>query len=259
MGLVLLGLAPRCRAWLERLPAVPARSRIVWFAASLAVPLVAMVALRAAAPAYAHQVLTREWGLVEPAQFALYLGAAWLAFARAGRHPRAAPEARFFRLAGWVCVVLALEEIDDLGVVSTTARLLGVPRGRIGGVYVGGLHDLLNLASRYSAVLPAIVAGLAAVATAGWVVARGLGRVLAREAGSATSLPLVGALLFMTLAQLTDIDDRPAAPLTDPVLARTRVVGNLREEPLELLAVICLDAALALKLAARLDKPHRAG
>jgi hypothetical protein len=255
-GLLLWGLAPRLRPGIERLRALSATQRLAVVAVAVAVPLGVMAALSVAWPRYAHQLLTREWGLVEPAQFALYLTCAWLAFTTAGLEPPRSREHRLFRLAGWAGVVLALEEIDYLGIVSAVARLVGVPRGRIGGVHVGGLHDVLNLGSHRSAVLPVVVLGLGLAIVLGWAVARGLGPALVREASSATALPLLGTIAFMTVAQLTDIDDRPLAPILDRLGARSSAIGRLREEPAELLAVICLTASLALKLAARLDKPH---
>src|SRR5688500_10300633 len=84
-GLVLLavGLAPRLARWLPAAAAIDARRLAAVLGLAVLGLGALMVALSAAWPDYAHQLLTREWGLVEPLQFVLYLVAARLCFAMA--------------------------------------------------------------------------------------------------------------------------------------------------------------------------------
>ena len=90
------------------------------------------------------RALTREWGLVEPAEATLYLTAAWIALRHAALLGPRAPDARCYRFVAFFCGMLALEEMDWLGLVSPLI-------GRVGAadVYLGSSHDLLKVAWHY--------------------------------------------------------------------------------------------------------------
>ncbi|HXG03830.1 MAG TPA: hypothetical protein VNO23_10515, partial [Candidatus Binatia bacterium] len=158
VGLLGLGLARPAWAWLRRRAARPEDlGPRVW--ALLAAAAAAQVLLITVAPGYARPVITREWGLVEPLQFTMYLGTAALALAHARRRTG---DARIVHLAaGAWALVMALEEIDYLGLLSGAASLAGAPRGRLGGRHLGGFHDLLNVAHGLGALW------LVAIGTAG--------------------------------------------------------------------------------------------
>jgi hypothetical protein len=71
-----------------------------------------------------------------------------------------------------------------------------------------------------------------------WFVSRGLHRVALRELTAPSALPLLGTVAFLAVAQLADIDH--------PALSWLDHLGM--EEPMELLAVICVNASLLAKL-----------
>ena len=250
-GLVLLaiGLAPMLWRALPAAATVDARR----LALLLAIPVVgigaAMVALAVAWPSYAHQLLTREWGLVEPLQFVLHLVAARLCFAMAHRSVARLSALRLYRLGGWVFRLFALEEIDYVGVPSSLARLAGVEGSRVGHSYVGALHDTLNVAAHYGLVWVAVlVIALAGLAAFWWISG---GRAAAvRDMLSWRLLPAAAGVGLMALAQAKDVHD---APVDSP---GSRLVNNLLEEPVELLAILALNMTLVLELA-RLDRRAR--
>ena len=244
MALIALGLSPRFRGWVMRAAALSSRQRVLSLAGALVGPLIVMGMVLAVAPRYGHELFTREWGIVEPLQFVLWLTAAWLAFERARCDGPGTADRRVFRLAGWACILLAMEEVDYLGIVTLLARMAGVPRGRIGGHHIGGLHDLVNGLAKTSLLLGVITIGVGAALVLGWAVSQGLHRVVVREILSVTTLPLVGGVLFMALAQLADIDYPGLSVLLGPLA----VVRDLREEPMELLGVVCVNAGFLAKL-----------
>lgn len=254
MALIAWGLSPRFPGWVLRVAALSSRERARYLAGALVGPLVVIVAVLTVAPSYGHELFTREWGIVEPLQFVLWLTAAWLAFERARCEPRGSADDRVFRLGAWACILLAIEEVDYLGVVTLIVRLAGVPGGRIGGHHIGGLHDVLNELGKASLVLGVLVIVVVAALVVAWVISRGLHRVAIREILSPTSLPLVGTVAFLALAQLADIDH----PGLEALFGQVTVVRKLREEPMELLAVICLNASLLAKLGARRRESPRA-
>ncbi len=153
------------------------------------VPLAVLGLISMGWPAYAR-ALTREWGLVEPAEATLYLTAAWIAWRHAVLLGPRAPDARCFRFVAFFCGVLALEEMDWLGVVGPLV-------GRIGAanVYLGSSHDLLKVAWHYHWF--AIPLALSALLVLGMVWYRGYLTVgfIRREMFDPTTLPLYGALL----------------------------------------------------------------
>jgi len=244
MALTAFGLSPRFRGWVMRAAALSSRQRVLCLAGALAGALIVMATVLAVAPKYGHELFTREWGIVEPLQFALWLTAAWLAFERARCDGPGTADYRAFRLAGWACIILAIEEIDYFGVASLFAKAAGVPRGRIGGQYIGGLHDLVNALGKTSLLLGLFSIGVGAALVLVWSMSQGLHRVVVREILSVTALPLLGSVLFMTIAQLADMDH----PALGGLLGHVAVVRRLREEPMELLAVVCVNASLLAKL-----------
>jgi hypothetical protein len=256
-GLVLLafGLAPILSRALPAAAGIDAR----WLAVLLAIPVVgfgaAMVALAVAWPSYAHQLLTREWGLIEPLQFVLYLVAARLCFAMAHRSVAKPSSQRLYRLGGWVFRLFALEEIDYLGVPSSLARLAGVEGSRIGSSYVGALHDIANVAAEYGLVwILLLVIGLGALAVFWW--ASGGRAATVCHMLSWRLLPAGAGVGLLGLAQVKDVNGALLAPLT-----RSPLLDDLLEEPLELLAILALNVTLVLELArlergAQLDTPN---
>src|SRR5262249_30691120 len=153
------------------------------------------------------------------------------------------PDHPVFRLAAIGCILLALEEVDYLGIVRLVARIAGVPGGRIGRHHIGGLHDVINDLGKTSLVLGLLAIAAVAPVVLGWAGSRGLHRVVLREAFSSTSLPLVGTVVFLGISQLADIDH----PVLASLLGQYAVVRRMREEPMELLAVICVNASLLAK------------
>jgi hypothetical protein len=248
LGLIALGLSPSFPGWVARVAALSRRRRLACLAVALAGPLVVMVPVMLVAPRYGHRIFTREWGVVEPLQFVLWLTAAWLALQIARRARRGAADGPAFRLAGWACILLALEEVDYLGLVAVIVKVTGNPSGRIAGHHIGGLHDVVNELGKTSLVLGAIALALVVGLVFAWAVSRGLHRVVLREILSPTALPLIGTIVFMGIGQLADMDH----PLLDRVLGPESALRDLCEEAMELLAVVCVNASLLAKLTARL-------
>lgn len=245
--LLALGLAPRLSRALPAAAAMDARRLAARLVGGVAGVAVAMVALATAWPDYAHQLLTREWGVIEPLQFVFYLVAARLCFAMAHRSSGRRAPLRLYRLGGWVFRLFALEEIDYLGVPSSLARLAGVERSRVGGSYVGALHDALNVAAQYGLVwIPLLALGLAALAASWWI--SGGRAATVRDMVSWRLLPAVIGAALMGLAQAKDVHDEHFAAAT-----RERIFDDLLEEPLELVAVLAVNVTLVLELA-RLER-----
>jgi hypothetical protein len=249
-SLIALGLSPSFPRWVERVAALSIRQRRAWLAVALAGPLVAMVALALLLPRYGHRLLTREWGIVEPLQFVLWLTAAWLAFRIARREVRGTADSRAFLLAAAACILAALEEVDYLGLVSIVLKMTGNSSGRIAGHHIGGLHDVVNELGKTSLVLGAVALALVGVLIFAWALSRGMHRVVLREVLSPTALPLLGTVVFMGIGQLADMDH----PVLERLLGRDSPLRDLCEEPMELLAIICVNASLLAKLCARLPR-----
>ena len=253
MSLLGLGLSGHFRRWVERVAALSSRQRVYALVAALVGPMIVIVAGLLVAPRYGHEIFTREWGLVEPTQFVLWLTAAWLASERARVAGRGTAEYRVFRLGALLGILLALEEVDYLGIVTLLARAAGVPDGRIGRHHIGGIHDLINDLGKASLLLGLLALLAVAALVLGWAMSRGLHRVLIRELFSATSWPLVGTVVFLAIAQLADIDH----PVLNEFFGQSALVRRIREEPMELLAVICANASLLAKLAPWMKRTKR--
>lgn len=176
--------------------------------------------------------LTRESGPLEPVQAGLYVVAAWLA----GRCAAAAVETdqrRFYRVARAVCVWLVLEEVQYLGLVETSVG------GRIEGVWVRSLHDLVALGDRVPGLLAAlaVLAVLGAVAAVWYIGARGV----LREARSVAAVPAMAAAGVLALSQVLDHDKQALASYAVALTYRL-------EEPFELVAALLLAVALVIKV-----------
>jgi hypothetical protein len=245
--LLAVGLTPAASRLLRAAAAMDARRLALLLVGAVMSGAAAMVVLAVAWPDYAHQLLTREWGLIEPLQFVLYLVAARLCFGIAHRSAGRRATLRLYRLGGWVFRLFALEEIDYLGVPSSLARLVGVEGSRIGGSYVGALHDGFNVAAQYGFVwIPLLALGLGAIAASWWI--SGGRAATVRDMVSWRLLPAVTGAALMGLAQAKDIHDEHFA-----ATARSRLFDDLLEEPLELVAVLAVNSTLVLELA-RLER-----
>lgn len=220
-----------------------------WFAAfrprdqyllAFAAPLVAaflLIALHTAAPAYVKS-LAREYGLIEPFTFALYWLATWSTLSWMRWRRARDMEHKPYQALTVVCAILLLEECDYLGI-------FGGIIGRIEGVYVGTLHDLVTLWYRTGAnPLWAACAIVVIVAAGIWLWRRGYGsrNFVRNEGWSMTSLPLIYGVALLVLAQLADIDrhifDRAPA-----------LFCRVCEETLEMFFALSLVATLWLKIA----------
>lgn len=127
---------------------------IVW---SVAAGVLALAALLRSVSLERYERFTAPVGLFEPLTLLVYLaGAATLLRAAAGA---AGPRRATLAAAGGVLAAFALEELDYFSI-------LGGLIGRVNGVYVGALHDLLTLAWKTGGMvgLAAMSAGALAVA-----------------------------------------------------------------------------------------------
>ncbi len=232
--LLLVGLLPSAPAALAAVAALsPARRRALLGAGTVA-PLAVLGLLSLGWPAYAR-ALTREWGLVEPAEATLYLVAAWIAWRHAVLLGARAPDHRCYRFVAVFCGLLALEEMDWLG-------LLAPVIGRVGAAntYLGSTHDLLKVAWHYHWFAIPLAASVLLVLGLVWY--RGYLTVgfVRRELFDPTTLPLYGALLAQVLGQALDVDDTLLS-------ARHPFFRYPLEEPLELLSELLLVSGLVLK------------
>jgi hypothetical protein len=232
--LLLIGLLPSAPAALGAFAALSPARQLALLGAATAAPLAGLGLLSLGWPAYAR-ALSREWGLVEPAEAALYLVAAWIAWRHAALLGPRAPDHRSYRFVAFLCGVLALEEMDWLG-------LLAPLIGRVGAAhtYVGSGHDLFKVAWHYPWV--AIPLALAVLLGLGTIWYRGYltGGFIRREIFHPTTLPLYGAALAQALAQALDVDDTL-------LTARWPFFRYPLEEPLELVSQLLLVSGLVLK------------
>ncbi len=125
------------------------------------------------------------------------------------------------------------------------AKMSGAPDGRIARHHVGGIHDVINDLGKASLLLGLLALVAVAALVFGWAMSRGFHRVVIRELCSTTSLPLVGTVVFMAIAQLADIDH----PVLASLYGQFVLIRRIREEPMELLAAICANASLLAKIA----------
>jgi hypothetical protein len=232
--LLLFGLLPSAQRGLAAVAALSPARRLALLGTATVAPLAALGLISLAWPAYAR-ALTRESGLVEPADAMLYLAATWIALRHAALLGLRAPDARCYRFVALFCGMLALEEMDWLG-------LLGPLIGRVGsaGVYLGSSHDLLKVAWHYHWF--AIPLALSALLVLGMVWYRGYLTVgfIRREILDPTTLPLYAALAAQAVAQTLDVDDTLLS-------ARHPFFRYPLEEPFELLAELLLVSGLILK------------
>jgi hypothetical protein len=232
--LLLFGLLPGAPAALAAAAALTPARRLALLGAATVAPLAGLGLLALAWPAYAR-ALTREWGLVEPAEASLYLIAAWIAWRHAALLGPRAPDHRCYRFLAFFCAVLALEEMDWLG-------LLAPIIGRVGSAntYLGSTHDLLKVAWHYPWVAIPLAASVLLLLGGVWY--RGYLTVgfVRREILDPTTLPLYGALVAQALAQMLDVDDTLLS-------ARHPLFQYPLEEPFELLSELLLVGGLVLK------------
>ena len=232
--LVLFGLLPAAPRGLAAVAALSPARRLALLGMTTVAPLAVVGLISLGWPAYAR-ALTREWGLVEPAEAALYLAAAWIAWRHAALPGPRAPDARCYRFVAFFCAMLALEEMDWLGLLSPLIGRVGVA-----DVYLGSSHDLLKVAWHYHWF--AIPLALSALLVFGMVWYRGHLTVgfIRREIFDPTTLPLYAALVAQAVAQTLDVDD---------TLLSTRhpFFRYPLEEPFELLAELLLVSGLLLK------------
>ena len=232
--LFLFGLLPVAPRGLAAVAALSPGRRLALLGMAAVVPLAVLGLIAIGWPAYAR-ALTREWGLVEPAEATLYLAAAWIALRHAALLGPKAPDARCFRFVAFSCGVLALEEMDWFGLVGPIIGRIGAPN-----VYLGSSHDLLKVAWHYHWF--AIPLALSALLVLAVVWYRGYITVgfVRREMFDPTSLPLYGALLGQVVAQMLDVDDTVLS-------TRHPFFRYPLEEPIELLSELLLVAGLLLK------------
>ena len=229
---VIAAIAPRRHAILAWVPVWAPHTWLVFAAAISTAILGSWLAVVHVAPGYAA-ALSRESGPVEPLQAGFYFIAAWLAWQCAWRG-KTPGERRLYRVASGACIALMLEEIEYFGLIETFVG------GRIEGVWVRSLHDLIGLGMRVRGVHIALVA--AAVVAAAIVVAWIGPRAIVAEITSARSLVTGAAGGALALSQVLDQNGR----------ALTRVLGPMTtrlEEPLELIASVLLTTAVVMKLA----------
>jgi hypothetical protein len=235
---LLSGAAPTLRRAVARLDTVPPDRLGLMLAAGVVGPIIAVSGLRFAAPRATHQLLTREWGVVEPLQVALYLTAAWLCLAIRNGLAVGDRARTLYRAGAIAALVFALEETDYLGVLNLLVRAAGAPEGRFGRKHIGGFHDMLDAAAQqvsFPVVPLAELAGLLAL----WMLFGRFHDALRREALRPSSVPLGIFVVALLAAQVVDIDDQFIPP---------SLAIRILEETLELVAVLALDAALILRL-----------
>ena len=231
--LLLVGLWPARRCLLD----AAASASLIWRALAIGLaavlPVLAVGALGGLWPAYVH-ALCKEFGPIEPVTVGVHLAAAWVAMETARRRRERGMPWRPFRLVAAAFVVLSLEEVDYFGI---PGAIVG---GRIGRVYVGSLHDLLNLATWYPVVLPVLgLVAVGAVVVAWRAADLSLGFLWA-EARDVSSWVMVAGAIVIVAAEVVDITADVPAGLEQ--LYRADV-----EEPLELGGAALLGAGMVLK------------
>jgi hypothetical protein len=249
VGVIALGLVPVLPGLISRFARISVHAQSGYIAVAIVTALIGM-ALPTPWPAVADGLLRREWGIVEPVQFALYSLSAWVCFDHARWLAIArAPGHWTFRVAGWGMGILALEEIDYLGAVNGLLRLTGMlDRGRAGTTYVGSAHDMIALVLVRQWLLPVLLAALPLTLVAVWFALRPrparVWAALRPELTWTTNWPLVPAGACIAIAQLVDVEARALIAVTG--LQRDAIL--LAEEPMELLAAMLVSSAVLLKV-----------
>ena len=230
--LLLVAVWPCRHRWLAAAADASPSRRFAWIAAIAVLPQLVFVAVTSAWPAYGWAI-TREWGLAEPMTVAFYLASAWIA-AEVGRARAAGGlEHRPWKLVKVLCVLLALEEMDYLGI---PAALIG----QVGRVYMGGLHDLVNLAARYRISLLPLGLAFLAVLVALWRARLLTWTFLREEAPSPSTVPIYVAGAAIAIAEVHDVKG-------DILLALGGRIRYPFEEPMEMLGSFLLMAGILLK------------
>jgi hypothetical protein len=244
--LLLWSLFPSLRRLVPRLDQVSERALGGMLAASLVAPLAIVIVLGVVAPHATHQLVTREWGVVEPLQVALYAIAVALCRAIRAELGDHDPARAIYGAGAVVAGVFLLEEMDYLGVLNAVVRASGAPGGRIGRKHIGGIHDVLDAGSQVLG-LAAVAIGMAVALAALWMLLGRYRAPLRRELARRSAVPLVIYAASLVLAETIDFDDQ--------LLAGLPGVRGM-EEPLELTALLALNAALVLRLqGARREAP----
>ncbi|MDH3599100.1 MAG: hypothetical protein OEU26_05610 [Candidatus Tectomicrobia bacterium] len=216
------------------------RPRRVQLGLAVGVPLGLVALLRVLAwlsPLYAWS-LSREWGLLEPLSLGLYWLALWATVSWARWRREQGHEFKPYQALAVLFALAVLEECDYLGI-------FGGVIGRIHGIYVGSLHDLVALWYRTGPNLWwAGAAGLVGVAVGVWSWKFGYcsAAFLQREVWTATSVPVICGMVLLVISQLGDIDKTLFGRL---VILWCRVC----EETLEFLFAVLLQVSLWLKIA----------
>ncbi len=220
--------APAARSW-DRLRPAARHAGVLGGATAL---LGAALALRASSPGLFERFSAEvgPWETISTAVYACGLVGLWKASERAADDLR-----RHTRLVAACFGLLLLEETDYAG-------LFGGVVGRIDGVYVGSLHDLLNLAAHgglHPVVLVAIAGGTLAGLTVLW------------RRGYLAPAPLFGTLwsaggLWLVLGLLLLV----VAGAGEAALLGSAFAGVSPEEALEMAGSVCI-AGFGLHLAAR--------
>jgi hypothetical protein len=235
---VVWSLLPSLRRLVPRLDTISNRLLAGVLTACVVAPVAVGVALGAAAPHATHQIITREWGIVEPLQAGLYATA--LVLCRTIREELAPrdPARDVFGAAAIVMGVFLLEEIDYLGLLTVLVRALGAPDGRLGRKHIGGFHDVLDAGTQMWGLV-VIAAAVAVVLVAIWLLLGRYRATVVREVASRSALLLAIYAATFILAETIDFDDQLVAGLPGV---------KILEEPMELAAILCLNAALVLRL-----------
>jgi len=234
LGCLLVSVWPCRYRWLAAAADAPARQRLTGIVALAVLPQLVFVAVTSWWPAYGWAI-TREWGLAEPTTVAFYLASGWVAAEIRRARERGGLEHRPWRMVCVLCVMLAFEEMDYFGIP-------GALIGQVGRVYVGSLHDLVNVAARYRvSALPLAIAGVAVL------VALFRGRFLTwtflrEEVLSPSTLLIYVAGATIAIAEVADVKG-------DMLLAFGGAIRYPFEEPLEMLGSFLLLSGILLKYA----------
>jgi hypothetical protein len=228
----LASFAPWRHRWLDAAFRASPRRRAVVITVAAVVPQLIILVIYARWPRYAR-VLTEEWGFTEPASVGMYLVTAWLAYQTARVRRAAGLAWKPYHLGLLLCVLLALEEMDYFG-------LFHAVFGRVGGIYVGSVHDLMKLASHYPATLVLLTAILAAGAAAAWRFGGLSWQFLWEEARSPSTWPIVIGVVATGIAEVVDVKGEVPSILA-------WLFHRPVEEALEMLGAFLLMCGMLLK------------